>query len=401
MAFLFATGIENSSPTIALPDGTAKRVDELEKTGHYRRWREDFRLVKELGIEFLRYGPPYYRTHVAPGKYDWSFADDTLRALRELGIVPIVDLCHFGLPDWLGNSFQNPEFAHYFPEYARAFAARYPWVRFYTPVNEMYVTATFSAQLGWWNERLTGDRAFVTALKHIAKANVLAMEAILAVQPKARFIQSESTEYFHPQGPAAQQLAEHLNEMRFLPLDLNYAFDLCATMYLYLTDHGMTRAEFEFFQQRSRDLKPFCIMGNDYYVTNEHCVFPDGRVGPSGELFGYYVITKQYYDRYHLPVMHTETNIAEESGSVAWLNKEWANMLRLKQDGVPIVGFTWYSLLDQVDWDTALREDNGHVNSLGLYDLDRKIRPVGEAYREIIGQWRDILPTESLCLGLE
>src|SRR5215218_3864378 len=38
--FMFATGIENSYPTIALPDGTAMRVDEMEKTGHYERWRE-------------------------------------------------------------------------------------------------------------------------------------------------------------------------------------------------------------------------------------------------------------------------------------------------------------------------------------------------------------------------
>jgi hypothetical protein len=35
--FMFATGIENSSPSIALPDGSTRRVDEMEKTGHYRR----------------------------------------------------------------------------------------------------------------------------------------------------------------------------------------------------------------------------------------------------------------------------------------------------------------------------------------------------------------------------
>ena len=73
-------------------------------------------------------------------------------------------------------------------------------------------------------------------------------------------------------------------------------------------------------------------------------------------------------------------------------------MLRLKQDGVPIIGFTWYSLTDQIDWDTALREDNGNVNELGLYDLDRKIRPVGRAYQKLVSQWREILPVESVCL---
>ena len=65
---------------------------------------------------------------------------------------------------------------------------------------------------------------------------------------------------------------------------------------------------------------------------------------------------------------------------------------------IPIVGFTWYSLTDQVDWDTALRENNGRVNPLGLYDLNRKIRPVGQAYKNLIADWRKVLPTQSVCL---
>ena len=64
------------------------------------------RAGQDLGIPFLRYGPPYYRTHLGPGRYDWSFADETFNALRQLEIELIVDLCHFGVPDWIG-SFQN------------------------------------------------------------------------------------------------------------------------------------------------------------------------------------------------------------------------------------------------------------------------------------------------------
>ena len=110
---MFATGIECSYPTIELPDGTTKRVDEMEKCGHYGYWREDFRLVKEIGLEYLRYGPPYYMTHTGRGKYFWAFADETFNALAEMEITPIVDLCHFGLPDWVG-SFQNPEWPDLF-----------------------------------------------------------------------------------------------------------------------------------------------------------------------------------------------------------------------------------------------------------------------------------------------
>ncbi|MBA2762267.1 MAG: family 1 glycosylhydrolase, partial [Segetibacter sp.] len=193
-SFMFSTGIENSYPTI-ISDGKKIRVDELEKTNFYNRWKEDFGLVKEMGIKFLRYGPQYYSTHVGPGQYNWEFADETFRELKSLGITPIVDLCHFGVPDWIGD-FQNSDWPYHFAEYAKAFASRYPNLQFYTPVNEIFIAATFSAQYGWWNECMKSDKAFVTALKHLCKANVLAMQAILKIQPDAVFIQSESSEYF-------------------------------------------------------------------------------------------------------------------------------------------------------------------------------------------------------------
>ena len=392
--FMFATGIENSYPTITLPDGRTKRIDEMEKTGHYQNWKQDFDLVKEQGIEFLRYGPPYFSTHIGPGQYNWDFADETFARLKELDITPIVDLCHFGVPDWVGG-FQNTDWPPYFAEYARAFAKRFPYIQFYTPVNEIYVAATFSAQYGWWNERLSSDQAFVRALHNLCKANVMAMHAILENMPDATFIQSESSEYFHPAEPDCEELADFLNEKRFLSLDLTYGYPTSVTMYQYLLDNGISRQEYEWF--RRNQVKAQCVMGNDYYVTNEHMVHCDGSTTASGEVFGYYVITKQYFSRYRLPVMHTETNIAHPA-SVDWLKKEWANMHQLKKDGVPLVGFTWYSLIDQVDWDTALREDNGHVNPLGLYDMDRKIRPVGEAYRDLIKKWRPVLEQEKFGL---
>src|SRR5213592_3128743 len=94
--FMYATGIENSCPTI---DGGRTRMDELEFCRHYD--------------------------------------------LRRRDIIPITDLCHFGVPDWLGN-FQNPDFPELFAGYAAAFARRYPWVQLYTPVNEMFICAIFS-----------------------------------------------------------------------------------------------------------------------------------------------------------------------------------------------------------------------------------------------------------------
>jgi beta-glucosidase/6-phospho-beta-glucosidase/beta-galactosidase len=395
--FMFATGIENSCPTI---DNGKTRIDELGKCKHYESWQKDFQLVEEMGIRYLRYGPPLHRVWLGPGRYDWSFVDETYTALHARDIVPITDLCHFGVPDWVG-SFQNPDFPALFAQYARAFAQRYPWVQIFTPVNEMYICALFSGKYGWWNEQMTTDLGFVTALKNIVKANVLAMHAILEIRPDAIFIQSESSEYYHAENPRAIGPAEFMNEVRFLSLDLNYAHRVSSEMYEYLLDNGMTRDEYHFFI--NSHLKQHCIMGNDYYVTNEHLMSADGSTRASGEIYGYSVITNQYYSRYGLPLMHTETNIGQGpqgQEAVSWLRKEWANVLRVRNDGLPIVGFTWYSLTDQVDWDSALRENRGQVNPLGLYDLDRNIRPVGTAYKQLIEEWRDVLPTQSIVLSL-
>ncbi|RYH05026.1 MAG: glycosyl hydrolase family protein [Alphaproteobacteria bacterium] len=395
--FLFATGIENSAPTL---DGGRIRRDQMAECGHYDRWREDLALVKQIGCGVLRYGPQLHTTLRGPGLHDWAFADESFAEVRRLGILPIVDLCHFGVPDWIGD-FQNPDFPELFADYAEAFARRFPWVQLYTPVNEMFITAVFSAKYGWWNEQRHDDRSYVTAIKHIVRANVLAMQAILRVRPDAIFIQSESTEQFHPECPLALPHAEHRNAERFLTLDLNYGRRVCSSMYEYLLDNGMTRAEYHFFQRQ--DLRRHCIMGNDWYVTNEHLIGADGHSRWAGEVFGYDTVTRDYHARYGLPVMHTETNMDEGPNgdeSERWLWKQWSGLMRLRRDGVPILGFTWYSLTDQIDWNSALRDRAGIVNPRGLFDLDRNIRTVGRAYQRLIEGWKPVLAQQGHCLRL-
>ncbi|HYG76929.1 MAG TPA: family 1 glycosylhydrolase [Planctomycetota bacterium] len=380
--FMFATGIECSYPIV----GNGHRIDQMQSCGHYEMWEKDLELVHQMGIGFLRYGPPYYKMHLAPGKYDWAFFDKVAARMQELGIEPVIDLVHFGVPDWIGN-FQNGDFPKYLAEYALAFAQRYPHIRYYTPVNEIYITAQFSGAFGWWNEQQRSDRAFVTALTNCCKATLMAQQAILSVRPDAIFIHSESTEYVHPGSPMMVKTARFLNERRFLSLDLIYNHAPCVDMYRYLMSNGMSEAEHDWFM--SVDMRRYSIMGTDYYVTNEHIIQPDGTSIGAGDVYGYYVIAKQYYDRYKMPVMHTETNRID-AHSIEWLLKQWVNLLRLREDGVPVIGFTWYALTDQMDWDSALTRPRGHVNTLGLYDLKRHPRAVAKEYKRIIEEYGDL-----------
>ena len=131
---------------------------------------EDFQLVKELGMEYLRYGPPLYKTHLGAGKLRLGLHRRNLRRAeaaghhadrrplplrrarlgRRLSIIPIGRSCS---PNTPGPSPSD-----------------IPGSDFYTPVNEIFVAATFSGLLGWWNERQTQrsrlrDRAAATSAR--------------------------------------------------------------------------------------------------------------------------------------------------------------------------------------------------------------------------------------------
>ena len=398
--FMFATGIECSCPMFTDTDDRRRRMDQLEATFHYEHWREDFALVRDMGIPFLRYGPPYHRTHLGAGRYDWEFADTTFGELRRLGIVPIVDLCHFGVPDWIGD-FQNPDWPELFAEYAAAFAARYPWVNLFTPVNEIYVCAKLSTLAGFWNEQRHDEKSFVTALRHLGRANLLAIRAISAIRPDAVYIQSESSERFHL-GAAEAPNVERVrweNERRFLSLDLLYSHSPSAEGVLYLLDHGMPRAEFDWFMHHRLGEK--IVLGLDFYERNEQVVMQNGEVHSAGDVLGWSGVAREYHDRYRRPMVHTETNTGDEKAAPRWLWKEFFNVRHARDAGLPVMGFTWYSLLDQIDWNSAFSKPMGLINPVGLFDLQRRPRPVAAAYRELVVKFsaESLLPRSS-ALGL-
>ena len=383
--FMFATGVECSYPTI--DHGTWRR-DELDSARHYELWQRDFELAREIGITHIRYGPPLHLIYDGPGRYDWRYIDPQMEELREYGPEPIIDLCHFGVPSWLGN-FQNPDICPALGEYAAAFAERFPWVRFYTPVNEMYVCARMSALDGLWNEQLHDEGAYARAAWNLANASIRMSEAILKRRKDVVFINSESSEFYQPccPDPDIQRIAEAANERRFLPLDLIFAHALSKDMHDLLCSQGI--AEDEIAGLARRKVPRRSILGVDYYEWNERLIDRNGNAEALGELFGWYVIADQYWQRYRRPMMHTETNKMDADGAPRWLWRQWHNVQLLAKAGVPLVGFTWYSLTDQIDWSIAMSEAIGLVYPVGLFDLNREPRIVGLAYKHLIDLYRD------------
>ena len=123
--FLWATGIENTFVPQTRPGHRA--LDEYQLMGHYEHWREDLRLVADLGLKMVRWGIPWYRVEpFQPGEFDWRWTDQVIPYMvQELGITPIVDLMHYGCPFWLRREFASAEYPAAVAAYAAAFARRY------------------------------------------------------------------------------------------------------------------------------------------------------------------------------------------------------------------------------------------------------------------------------------
>ena len=64
----------------------------------------------------------------------------------------------------------------------------------------------------------------------------------------------------------------------------------------------------EFYRFANGDFD-ITVLSDGHITVPVDIVHPDGSTQASGEIFGYYVITSQYFKRYRLPIMHTETNI--------------------------------------------------------------------------------------------
>jgi beta-glucosidase/6-phospho-beta-glucosidase/beta-galactosidase len=378
--FLMTTGVECSYPTV---EG-GKRRDELEGTKHYARWREDFELCRALGARYVRYGPPYYRMHLAPGRYDWSWTDMVLPVMWAEGLIPILDLCHFGVPDWVG-SFQNRDWPQHFAEYAGAFAERYPWIKFYTPVNEMLLCSRMSALEGVWNEQEKSDRAFVQAHTGMCRATLLAIEQILKRRADAVFVQSEMTEVYLERWPDMSEAVEFRNHRRFMTFDVLYGKEPDGDILMYLLDNGVSEDEHRWFMRKGREHAARCVLGTDYYALNERTIEPGGQEKPEGAMLGWGMIANDYFHRYRRPMMLTETNMIERGRGEGkdWLLKTWHQAQALRKRGLPVIGYTWFSLTDQIDWDIQLREIKGVVNANGLVDLDRNEHETGRIYREL------------------
>ena len=381
-AFAIACGEEGSDPLV-LHEGRVVRVDQYRASGHLERLDADLAEVAGLGVKVWRYGMPWRLTEPEPGVYDWTLWDRALEACRRHGLNPVIDLCHFGLPDHHGG-FCDTTWVDDFARYVDAFLARYPEPRWFTPVNEPGITAMFSSLLGMWNDRLASEDDYFVALGNVALANLEALARIRADRD-GWWIGSEGfgCDLADADDEAGIRAATRARDLQQAVWDLH----------LGLAPRGgaarLTDVVADSIQSRIEALVGVVppdriIAGHDIYPVSVtvHGTRAGRPLSIADRVRAYEDEATAWHERYQVPFWVSETSnlgLPVDQGS-EWLAALTTSLDTLAASGLPVRGICWYSRGDQYDWDTALMSPIGTVTEVGLFDAQRHPRPVAQHY---------------------
>lgn len=372
--FTWACGIEDTFIPQRRPG--LRALDEYELTQHYHLWKRDFDLVAESGVQAVRWGIPWYRVQPAPHRWDWNWTDAALEYLVKVkGITPILDLMHYGTPQWLDNSFINASYPARVAEYAAAVAERYAsFIRYYTPLNEPMVNAEFCGRKAEWPPYLQGDDGDVKMILALARGLVETTRALLSVQPSAQTVQVEALWHNWSSDPALQAQVEFNNARQYVIFDLvTGRAGADYPLRSWLLQHGARAEDLEWFLNNPVN---FDVLGANFYPWSYGEVIRrrDGslkRVNRPTHGSAIATVIQSAWQRYHLPVMITETSAPGSLNARAkWMDETIQAAAGLRQAGIPVVGYTWFPLLTMIDW--AYRQGrrplSDYLLHLGLVD---------------------------------
>ena len=400
--FLWLTGIEDTFITAPWPQ-TGRTLDEYELTGHYDKWREDLDLMASLGVKAARYGIPWHRIQPARNQWDFSFADKTLEYLLERGIDPIVDLVHYGLPPWLEHAFLNDDFPKYMAEYAARIAERFKGrIHCYTPLNEPRITCWYCGKLGWWPPFKRGWKGFVEVMMAVARGIVESSQALKEVDPDILLANVDATDLYESPEQALQAEVQRRQEIVFLALDLvSGHVDESHSLAKWLIKNGARKQQLDWFLENKIDLS---LIGINLYPMFSRKILSNSGYGlrtrmPYSETDIVYRLGKMYFERYHVPIFISET---AGSGSFkrrkGWLDTSVADVKRLREEGIPLVGYTWWPMFALVTW--AYRQGTHppeyYLKQMGFWDLDARLNRVPT---ELIVEFQRLVSGGSEAVG--
>ncbi len=390
---------------------------------HYHRFRDDVRLMKEIGLKAYRLSLSWPRLLpegtgvVNPegvGFYD-ALVDELLAA----GIEPYVTLFHWDYPYelYLHGGWLNPESPHWFTEYThRAVAALSDRVHNWITLNEPQCFIGDGHFTGYDapGDRL-GLREAMTAGHHALLAHGQAVQVIRAETKSAARVGCA------PVGitfiPASSQLEDidAARQQMFSVQHKNFWNNTwwCDPLILGRYPQDGLSLFGEFLPEiRSGDMdliaQPLDFYGANIYSgqtvhrladgSPEVLPFPAGHphsaipwpVTPEALYWG----PRFLWERYRLPILITENGMANpdwvaldggvhDPQRIDFTARYLQALDRAIEDGVPVLGYFHWSLMDNFEWAF------GYLMRFGLIHVDyatqkRTLKDSARWYRDVI-----------------
>ena len=321
---------------------------------HFNRFREDFDLAKSLGHNCHRLSIEWSRVEPEAGRWDGDAIKHygrVIAALNERGLTPVVTLHHFTLPRWVADEggWENPKTPAWFARFVEAFlSAMSEPVPYWLTVNEPTVYVLQSYINGAWppQENKSYGKGF-TVFRNLAKGHRLARAVIKRHRPKEQVSFAHNALVFEASraGRRADRIATRLrdwvfNELFFILIGgakrgcdfigLNY-YTRCRVR---SAGGLLNRLLGQACKERHPQQGVFSDIGWESY--------PQGLA-----------IALKRFSRVGLPLFVTENGFATEQDSLRaeFLRQHLDVLKRALEQGIDVVGYLHWSLIDNFEWD--------------------------------------------------
>ncbi len=364
---------------------------------HFHRFREDFDLARALGHTAHRFSLEWSRIETADGEFSadgLAHYRDVLEALRARGMEPVVTIFHYTLPLWLAErgGLEHPQFERYFERFVERVAREYgDLVRWWVTFNEPVVQVFKGWILGQWPPgRMQDFPAGLRVLRAMLRAHVRAYYALHARRPDAMVSVAKHALALTPCNPRNRldRLSVRAREYLFnhLFLDALHSGAMRVPGLLWerlprartLDYVGLNYYTRDFVQNTGLSLPG--LVGN--VCTLEH----HGHIGKRNEL-GWEIYPEGFahflraYARYRRPILVTEnglpTNRDDDRWTFTFLHL-W-QLARAINEGVPVVGYLHWSLLDNYEWADGFKARFGLI----AVDYATQARTIRESARKL------------------
>ena len=330
---------------------------------HYKRYKEDFDLLKKLKFNSFRFGIEWSRIEPEEGKWNEEEVQhyhDYIDELKKLNIEPMLNIWHWTMPTWFTDKggFANRANLHYFARFVEKVAKEYAdKINYVITLNEPNVYASFSYLRGEWPPQEQSPFVFMKVYWNLTRGHRMAYRILKDVKPDI-------------QVGIAAQLA---NIQAKRPHNL---FDGISTKWMRYFWNW-------WFMRRIRYHQDF--VGINYYFTDyytgrvqrQNPKVPISDLGWYMEPEGLYPLLLRVWVRFKKPLFITENGVADMHDEYRrwWIEETIVAMERALSEGVEIKGYFHWSLLDNFEWAYGWWPRFGLIQVDRENDMKRTVRP--------------------------